>query len=540
MDPPTSDRAAGFPCRWFAVRRADLNMKQRLRILLKQEHTSTRRAALQFQLWHAPRKRQWGLPELSEIFHKRKALNSGSKVLRQTCHPRIEEVQVTSTPGTSHDYTSSSPTSDELQIYPEPKLEVPQAKVYSHFGICVANASRRDTLEEVTRKNLTAPRREKQRVAVLQPSCCIRRSGSHDCSRTSQPKKRNGLSNIRCEAFAENSEEGPRLALAHSARNALSTPDVDEGPPSAHAKDDARKGVGRASLPSNMRKRDVPMSSSMSSNQRRKVTAAKCRRPPKKQKKNHVDSPSGIAASRKQSPHQGWPECVVSMLGPDIFNRLKEDPQLILATSENSGMSLFHHMLRHPSKDDDRVLELFKCIYEDEPLKERVRLPSLTAFKCRNGQTLALYAAAYGHVNCLKWILEQAGGAESQRRFLEIRDKEGDTPLHHAVKGGHVNVIELLLEHVPGMINQQRHNGETPLFDAIERPPIRADYHLKCNRGLTPLEVATSELKWKRQCSTRSCQTLPKRLSTTVGLLKKAEGSTGKITIKQTRKPCCS
>lgn len=72
-------------------------------------------------------------------------------------------------------------------------------------------------------------------------------------------------------------------------------------------------------------------------------------------------------------------------------------------------MSLFHHMLRHPRKDDEQVLELFKCIYEDKPLKERVSLPSLTSLRCDKGQTLAFYAAAYGHAKCLKWILEQTG-----------------------------------------------------------------------------------------------------------------------------------
>lgn len=82
---------------------------------------------------------------------------------------------------------------------------------------------------------------------------------------------------------------------------------------------------------------------------------------------------------------------------------------LVHATSKTSGMSLFHHILRRPSKDDEQVLELLKCIYEDKPLRERVSLPSLYALKCDKGQTLAFYAAAYGHAKCLKWILEQIG-----------------------------------------------------------------------------------------------------------------------------------
>ncbi|KAL8447764.1 hypothetical protein Emag_004172 [Eimeria magna] len=106
---------------------------------------------------------------------------------------------------------------------------------------------------------------------------------------------------------------------------------------------------------------------------------------------------------------QGWPECVRDMLGPDIFSRVKEQPELILAVSEGSGMTVFHHMLRHEDRDDEQMLDLFRCIYEDAALRERVPLPRLTELKCSQGQTLAFYAAAYGHVNCLKWILQQAG-----------------------------------------------------------------------------------------------------------------------------------
>ena len=69
-------------------------------------------------------------------------------------------------------------------------------------------------------------------------------------------------------------------------------------------------------------------------------------------------------------------------------------------------------------------------------------------------------------------MLANAGGASRQRKFLDTRDSEGDTPLHYAVKNGHVNVIELLLHTVPEMLNKQRNNGQTPLFDAIERPAI--------------------------------------------------------------------
>lgn len=65
-----------------------------------------------------------------------------------------------------------------------------------------------------------------------------------------------------------------------------------------------------------------------------------------------------------------------------------------------------------------------------------------------------------------------AGGVEKQRKFLKIRDKQGDTPLHHAAKKGNVKVVELILGLTPDMINQQRNDGRTPLFDALEKPAV--------------------------------------------------------------------
>lgn len=54
--------------------------------------------------------------------------------------------------------------------------------------------------------------------------------------------------------------------------------------------------------------------------------------------------------------------------------------------------------------------------------------------------------------------------------------------------------------------------------------PQGADYSLKCAKGLTPLQAAIDELRWKRQCSSRySNKAVLKRISSTVRLLKEAE-----------------
>ncbi|KAL8274065.1 hypothetical protein Esti_001907 [Eimeria stiedai] len=227
---------------------------------------------------------------------------------------------------------------------------------------------------------------------------------------------------------------------------------------------------------------------------------------------------------------QQWPECVYDMLGPEIFSRVKEQPELILAVSRGSGMTMFHHMLRHQSRDDEQMLELFKCIYEDAALRERVSLPCLTDLKCNRGQTLAFYAAAYGHVNCLNWILQQAGGVKEQIQYLAIRDDVGDTPLHHAARGGHQKLIELLLDKDPNMINKARWDGQTPIFDAFECPRIvrlllryGADCHVRSAKGRTPLEEAKREYRWKRECDSRPTAVLPKRVRATVQVLRRAE-----------------
>lgn len=58
-----------------------------------------------------------------------------------------------------------------------------------------------------------------------------------------------------------------------------------------------------------------------------KAGAQDLERSPGRQEKESLRTTSEACSDALQTPTTGgWPECVVSMLGPDIFNRLKEEP----------------------------------------------------------------------------------------------------------------------------------------------------------------------------------------------------------------------
>ncbi|KAL8425450.1 hypothetical protein Efla_006849 [Eimeria flavescens] len=289
--------------------------------------------------------------------------------------------------------------------------------------------------------------------------------------------------------------------------------------PAQHAGEPQRREAAR--------KRKQPLLLRKQSKNSRPPTAVRRHRVSGTQSANpHRTMPHDTASSCKPSVDD-WPDDIKDMLATEIFDRLKKEPELVLRRSEGSGMSMFHHMLRHPEEHDQQMLGLFKLIYEDKWLNEKVTLPSLIELKCDSGQTLAFYAANYGHVNCLRWILEQVGGPEEQKCYLLKRDPLGDTALHHAVKQGHIAVAELLLSRAPELINQPRNNGCTPIFDAFDNPKVvrLLLQSVRCKEGLTPLKAAKLACEWNRQCADRSQKgrQLLHRLGATVAALRQAE-----------------
>ncbi|KAH6798828.1 Ankyrin repeat family protein [Perilla frutescens var. frutescens] len=97
-----------------------------------------------------------------------------------------------------------------------------------------------------------------------------------------------------------------------------------------------------------------------------------------------------------------------------------------------------------------------------------------------DGDTLLHLTCLYGHLSCVKFLLEKGANLEAKdeewgiplhdacaggyteiarliishanepehvKRMLETGDSEGDTPLHHAARGEYVDVVRLLLAH---------------------------------------------------------------------------------------------
>ncbi|GAA5842477.1 hypothetical protein JCM9279_005395 [Rhodotorula babjevae] len=72
------------------------------------------------------------------------------------------------------------------------------------------------------------------------------------------------------------------------------------------------------------------------------------------------------------------------------------------------------------------------------------------------------YAAQKGHVEVVKWLIEQAGA------MPELEDAEGETPLHKAAHRGHLDVCRFLISRSVD-VNTPDHDGWTALHNAASR-----------------------------------------------------------------------
>ncbi|GAA5890302.1 hypothetical protein JCM8208_002772 [Rhodotorula glutinis] len=72
------------------------------------------------------------------------------------------------------------------------------------------------------------------------------------------------------------------------------------------------------------------------------------------------------------------------------------------------------------------------------------------------------YAAQKGHVEVVKWLIEQAGA------MPELEDAEGETPLHKAAHRGHLDVCRFLISRNVD-VNTPDHDGWTALHNAASR-----------------------------------------------------------------------
>ncbi|GJJ07266.1 hypothetical protein Clacol_001466 [Clathrus columnatus] len=83
----------------------------------------------------------------------------------------------------------------------------------------------------------------------------------------------------------------------------------------------------------------------------------------------------------------------------------------------------------------------------------------------RTGLTVLHVASNKGHLDTLKWLIEDCGA------IIDLEDKEGETALHKAALNGHLHIVKYLLSVPDGRpnVHAQDNDGWTPLHNACSR-----------------------------------------------------------------------
>ena len=130
----------------------------------------------------------------------------------------------------------------------------------------------------------------------------------------------------------------------------------------------------------------------------------------------------------------------------------------------------------------------------------------------KQGNIAIHYAAANGHLSCVKLFLETAysvsPGKDSPPLFhVDVCNRRGESPLLLAAGGSNMKLIECLLDNKGGGANIEGGGSEThpcfvtPLMRACECGQIKvallllqrgADKEARDSRGLTPLHYAAA------------------------------------------------
>jgi len=112
-------------------------------------------------------------------------------------------------------------------------------------------------------------------------------------------------------------------------------------------------------------------------------------------------------------------------------------------------------------------VELSKIIFEPF-LKKKGDINALTS--CNNDNWALLhYAVHYGNLDMVSFLIDKGAN-------VEIKSKEGKTPLHLAVEEAKQNIINLLLDRGAD-IEAKNNDGRTPMYSECKKYSYSGDFY---------------------------------------------------------------
>lgn len=204
-----------------------------------------------------------------------------------------------------------------------------------------------------------------------------------------------------------------------------------------------------------------------------------------------------------EASHEGHAECVRLLLAVpyiDVNKSRTYGMTPLLEAIENNHPKCVELLLTAPGIDVNKgdVVENAKRDLHSLTINRFLAgmgasIPKNT-YKKHGGETPLLMAAANGHAECMKLLLQDA------RVDVNRQDRDGETALYMAAANGHASCVRLLLS-APGVdVNMARMDGNMPLPDDFSKTAcgfLDAMYKnvytiTLCHPGFTPLMAAAA------------------------------------------------